>query len=93
MSMTLGKDVSALFPDVLKNIATADLDQKKLVYLYLMFVYGVEVWNRTLTETPGTMPNHIPISAFSPSIPSSKIPKTRTLSYEHWRYGQWDASA
>ncbi|TVY40223.1 AP-2 complex subunit beta [Lachnellula occidentalis] len=36
MSMTLGKDVSALFPDVLKNIATSDLDQKKLVYLYLM---------------------------------------------------------
>ncbi|TQS37837.1 hypothetical protein Golomagni_01676 [Golovinomyces magnicellulatus] len=36
MSMTLGKDVSALFPDVLKNIATTDLDQKKLVYLYLM---------------------------------------------------------
>ncbi|TQW09426.1 AP-1 complex subunit beta-1 [Cordyceps javanica] len=28
MAMTLGKDVSALFPDVLKNIATADLDQK-----------------------------------------------------------------
>ena len=38
MAMTLGKDVSALFPDVLKNIATADLDQKKLVYLYLMSV-------------------------------------------------------
>jgi len=38
MSMTLGKDVSSLFPDVLKNIATADLDQKKLVYLYLMYV-------------------------------------------------------
>lgn len=37
MSMTLGKDVSALFPDVLKNIATSDLDQKKLVYLYLMY--------------------------------------------------------
>lgn len=37
MSMTLGKDVSALFPDVLKNIATTDLDQKKLVYLYLMY--------------------------------------------------------
>jgi hypothetical protein len=41
MSMTLGKDVSALFPDVLKNIATADLDQKKLVYLYLMLVHRV----------------------------------------------------
>lgn len=38
MAMTLGKDVSALFPDVLKNIATPDLDQKKLVYLYLMLV-------------------------------------------------------
>ena len=36
MAMTLGKDVSALFPDVLKNIATNDLEQKKLVYLYLM---------------------------------------------------------
>lgn len=36
MAMTMGKDVSALFPDVLKNIATGDLDQKKLVYLYLM---------------------------------------------------------
>lgn len=39
MAMTLGKDVSALFPDVLKNIATSDLDQKKLVYLYLMYVW------------------------------------------------------
>jgi AP-1 complex subunit beta-1 len=38
-AMTLGKDVSALFPDVLKNIATHDLGQKKLVYLYLM--YGI----------------------------------------------------
>lgn len=37
-AMTLGKDVSALFPDVLKNIATHDLGQKKLVYLYLMYV-------------------------------------------------------
>lgn len=34
--MTLGKDVSSLFPDVLKNIATNDVEQKKLVYLYVM---------------------------------------------------------
>ncbi|KAF6006004.1 hypothetical protein HII12_005227 [Brettanomyces bruxellensis] len=34
--MTVGKDVSSLFPDILKNIATHDLEQKKLVYLYLM---------------------------------------------------------
>jgi vesicle coat complex subunit len=35
-AMTVGKDVSSLFPDVLKNVATHDLKQKKLVYLYLM---------------------------------------------------------
>lgn len=34
--MTLGKDMSTLFPDVLKNIATNDVEQKKLVYLYVM---------------------------------------------------------
>lgn len=34
--MTLGKDVSSLFPDVLKNMATNDVEQKKLVYLYVM---------------------------------------------------------
>ena len=33
---TVGKDVSGLFPDVLKNMQTEDLEQKKLVYLYLM---------------------------------------------------------
>ncbi|TEB33716.1 clathrin binding protein [Coprinellus micaceus] len=35
-SMTVGKDVSGLFPDVLKNMQTDDLEQKKLVYLYLI---------------------------------------------------------
>jgi AP-1 complex subunit beta-1 len=34
--MTVGKDVSGLFPDVLKNMHTEDLELKKLVYLYLM---------------------------------------------------------
>jgi len=33
--MTVGKDVSGLFPDVLKNMQTDDIEQKKLVYLYL----------------------------------------------------------
>ena len=33
-NMTVGKDVSALFPDVLKNMQTEDIEQKKLVYLY-----------------------------------------------------------
>lgn len=34
--MTVGKDVSGLFPDVLKNMQTEDLELKKLVYLYLI---------------------------------------------------------
>ncbi len=34
--MTIGKDVSPLFAEVLKCIATEDLELKKLVYLYLM---------------------------------------------------------
>ena len=34
--MTIGKDVSPLFTEVLKCIATDDLELKKLVYLYLM---------------------------------------------------------
>jgi len=34
--MTVGKDVSRLFTDVLKCITTSNLELKKLVYLYLM---------------------------------------------------------
>ena len=69
--MTLGKDVSALFPDVLKNIATADLDQKKLVYLYLMFVLH-PVWARCASTTihahlqSGITRSHILTSVSSP---------------------------
>lgn len=34
--MTLGKDVSSLFTDVLKCVETDDLELKKLVYLYII---------------------------------------------------------
>lgn len=34
--MTVGKDVSPLFTDVLKCITTTNLELKKLVYLYIM---------------------------------------------------------
>ncbi|KAG9396559.1 Adaptor Protein Complex 1/2, beta subunit (AP1/2B) [Carpediemonas membranifera] len=34
--MTVGKDVSSLFSDVLKTIQTDDMERKKLVYLYLI---------------------------------------------------------
>jgi vesicle coat complex subunit len=35
-SMTLGKDVSSLFPDVIKNAMTTNLAMKKLCYLYII---------------------------------------------------------
>jgi AP-1 complex subunit beta-1 len=79
MAMTLGKDVSALFPDVLKNIATADLDQKKLVYLYLMFDLYSDRRLLKANSATGITPNPIPISAFSLSTLSFKIQKTQTL--------------
>lgn len=35
-AMTVGKDVSSLFPDVLHCMQTSDIEMKKLVYLYLI---------------------------------------------------------
>ena len=35
-AMTVGKDVSSLFPEVLKSISTNNIELKKLVYLYIM---------------------------------------------------------
>jgi len=35
-AMTLGKDVSTLFPDVIKSMPTSDIELKKLVYLYII---------------------------------------------------------
>ncbi len=35
-SMTVGKDVSALFTDVIKSMPTSDIELKKLVYLYII---------------------------------------------------------
>ncbi|KAI8619017.1 adaptin N terminal region-domain-containing protein [Chytriomyces sp. MP71] len=35
-NMTIGKDVSGLFADVVKNMQTEDIELKKLVYLYLI---------------------------------------------------------
>ena len=35
-AMTVGKDVSMLFPAVVNNMQTDDLELKKLVYLYLI---------------------------------------------------------
>eukprot|EP01027_Heterolobosea_sp_BB2_P027382 GEZU01042735.1.p1 GENE.GEZU01042735.1~~GEZU01042735.1.p1 ORF type:complete len:934 (-),score=381.24 GEZU01042735.1:29-2830(-) len=35
-AMTVGKDVSVLFPDVVKCVSTNNIEMKKLVYLYIM---------------------------------------------------------
>jgi vesicle coat complex subunit len=35
-AMTIGRDVGKLFPQVVKCIATSDLELKKLVYLYII---------------------------------------------------------
>lgn len=35
-AMTLGKDVSVLFPYIVKNMETQDLKLKKLIYLYII---------------------------------------------------------
>jgi len=34
--MTVGKDVSMLFPDITKNMENRDIELKKLVYLYII---------------------------------------------------------
>lgn len=34
--MTRGKDVSILFPDVVKNMETSNIELKKLIYLYII---------------------------------------------------------
>jgi AP-1 complex subunit beta-1 len=34
--MTVGKDVSMLFPDIIKNMENPDIELKKLVYLYII---------------------------------------------------------
>ena len=35
-AMTRGKDVSMLFPDIVKNMETTNLELKKLIYLYII---------------------------------------------------------
>lgn len=35
-AMTRGKDVSILFPEIVKNMETPDMELKKLIYLYIL---------------------------------------------------------
>lgn len=47
-SMTVGKDVSMLFTDVLNCVQTGNIELKKLVYLYLINVRVLSSLNRCL---------------------------------------------
>lgn len=60
-AMTVGKDVSSLFSDIIKSMGTEDIELKKLVYLYII-VYArsqpekailvVNMFRRDATEHP-----------------------------------------
>lgn len=95
-AMTVGKDVSSLFPDVLKNIATYDLEQKKLVYLYLMnyaktnpelCILAVNTFVQD-TEDPNPLIRALAIRTMgcvrvSKMVDYIEIPLTRTLKDEN----------
>lgn len=68
-SMTVGKDVSVLFTDVLNCVQTGNIELKKLVYLYLInvrigccvfFIYSTHLTSSRisfLSSTPKRNPN------------------------------------
>jgi vesicle coat complex subunit len=45
-NMTIGKDVSGLFADVVKNMQTDDIELKKLVYLYLVRIFYLKTLDK-----------------------------------------------
>ena len=64
-AMTVGKDVSMLFPDVVNCMQTEDLELKKLVYLYLinyaktqpdLAIMAVNTFVKVLKETSHGLP-------------------------------------
>lgn len=79
-AMTLGKDVSVLFPYIVKNMETSDLKLKKLIYLYIIN------YARIHTELAIMATN---------TFQKGKINKMRwtrvILFCGHWRSERWDA--
>lgn len=71
-NMTVGKDVSGLFPDVLKNMQTEDLEQKKLVYLYLINYAKTQPELVILAVNTFVKVSHAQrITSFNPLIPTT----------------------
>lgn len=102
-NMTVGKDVSGLFPDVLKNMQTEDLEQKKLVYLYLMnyaktqpelVILAVNTFVKVIIARriicTGPILNQPDPSSCQPApLLARRTPTTPILSYGRSRSGQW----
>ena len=98
--MTVGKDVSALFPDVVNCMQTDNLELKKLVYLYLMnyaksqpdmAIMAVNTFVKVLKIVTTFNCFHclknIPIK----NISTKRIVKTQTLFSELWLFVPWVA--
>lgn len=94
--MTVGKDVSGLFPDVLKNMQTDDLEQKKLVYLYLMnyaktqpelVILAVNTFVKVWSAYGCVLSYYRRLT----SVNYFRIQTIRILSLERWLYGLWGA--
>ncbi|XP_057357186.1 AP-2 complex subunit beta-like isoform X1 [Manis pentadactyla] len=89
-AMTVGKDVSSLFPDVVNCMQTDNLELKKLVYLYLMnyaksqpdmaimavnsFVKSSRMWIPVLLKRPESQSLKHSACPTSPTPPTSRAP-------------------
>lgn len=98
-AMTVGKDVSSLFTDVVNCMQTENLELKKLVYLYLInyaksqpdlailavntFV-KVRIIGKVLHHKSQSLPKLIVVYC-------SRTHKTQIRSFVHWLYERWDA--
>ena len=73
-AMTVGKDVSMLFTDVLNCIQTGNIELKKLVYLYLINYAKSQVGRASNSPAP-RVPRapHAPLLAHSPTAPAATV--------------------
>ncbi len=94
--MTVGKDVSALFPDVVNCMQTDNLELKKLVYLYLMnyaksqpdmAIMAVNTFVKVSSKI------YLRKLKYKINFPQNdRIVKTLIHLSVHWLYEQWVAS-
>jgi len=71
-SMTVGKDVSMLFTDVLNCVQTGNIELKKLVYLYLINVRGNLLSCHCFANFCRTCFSHLILHSFSDNSSTAK---------------------